>query len=88
MWWWHGDWSWGAWLVMTLAMVLFWGLVIWGIVTVARSAGPDRASLDEPERILAERFARGEIDADEYHRRVETLHSADGHSGARVGSRR
>jgi uncharacterized membrane protein len=27
---------------------------------------------------LAERFARGEIDEEEYHRRVQTLRSANG----------
>lgn len=88
MWWWHGDWSWGAWLVMTLAMALFWGLVIWGVVTVARSAGPDRQHTDEPERILAQRFARGEIDVDDYQQRLEAMRAGDGHRGASVGSRR
>jgi len=28
------------------------------------------------ERALAERFARGEIDEEEYHRRLETLRAA------------
>ena len=85
MWWWHGDWSWGAWVVMTLAMVLFWGLVFWSIVTVARTAGPERDLDDEPERILAERFARGEIDVDEYHQRVDALRADDSRRGTSVG---
>ena len=62
-------------------MVLFWGLVIAGIVVLVRyltgsrqDGGPDagggRSSADE---LLAERFARGEIDQDEYTRRRELL---------------
>lgn len=74
---WHDGWGdWWTWLVMSMSMVAIWGLVIWGVATVVRSASqssprPDRAS--DPERILAERFARGEIDADEYHRRMAIL---------------
>jgi putative membrane protein len=29
-----------------------------------------------PEQALADRFARGEIDADEYHQRLDTLRQA------------
>ncbi len=77
MWGWQG-WSWWGWLLMTLSMVAFWGLIIWGIVAIFRGSGgnwrrPDRP---DPEQILAERFAAGEIDEEEYHRRLETLRSA------------
>lgn len=75
MWWWHGGWGWGAWLAMSLAMVVFWGLLLWGIITIARSASGDPPPGGDPERILAERFARGEIDEDEYRRRLDTLRS-------------
>ncbi|MEV7186048.1 SHOCT domain-containing protein [Kitasatospora sp. NPDC093102] len=34
-----------------------------------------------PEQLLAERFARGEIDAEEYRHRLETLRSANGPGG-------
>ncbi|MFF0411220.1 SHOCT domain-containing protein [Kitasatospora sp. NPDC004745] len=34
-----------------------------------------------PEQVLAERFARGEIDAEEYRHRLDTLRSADGPGG-------
>ncbi len=37
--------------------------------------GPDPRRDDDPERTLARRFAAGEIDEDEYHRRLEALHS-------------
>lgn len=85
MWWYHGNWGWGAWLLMTAGMVAFWGLVIWAVVTLTRNAGtpasPDRAR--SPEEILAERLATGEIDEDEYRRRLEVLQSSDVTPGRR-----
>jgi len=33
---WGYDWGWGAWLVMSVMMVVFWGLVIAGIVVLVR----------------------------------------------------
>lgn len=50
---------------MTLSMLAFWGPVAWVAVTVVRSAkrGHTTAlSPSPPEDVLAERFARGEID--------------------------
>jgi len=38
MWWWHGDWGWGAWLVMSLGMLAFWVLVIW--LPMSHDPGP------------------------------------------------
>jgi putative membrane protein len=70
MYWGNGDWNWAAWLVMTASMVLFWGLVAWVVVTVIRrpSDNPRR-----PEDVLADRYARGEIDDDEFGRRRDAL---------------
>jgi len=84
--WTHGDWGWGAWLTMTVLMVAFWGLVFWLITSVARD--PDRDRGTDPERVLAERFAAGEIDAEEYQQRLETLRRASSGGGARAGRRR
>jgi putative membrane protein len=39
-----------------------------------------RARPATPEEILGQRYARGEIDDDEYHRRLDTLR--DAHPGA------
>lgn len=72
MMWWHGSWSWGAWLAMTLTMLVFWGLVIWAVVAVGRGLAAGRSP--RAEEILAERFARGEIDEEEYQRRTHLLH--------------
>lgn len=74
---WHDGWGdWWMWPVMSVSMVAIWGLVIWGVATIVRSANqsrPPAGSASDPERILAERFARGEIDADEYHHRLTIL---------------
>jgi putative membrane protein len=74
MWGWNG-WSWWGWLLMTFTMLGFWGLVIWGIVALFRRSGDDRHHRSDPEQIVAERFAAGEIDEEEYQRRLDTLRS-------------
>jgi putative membrane protein len=68
----HMDgWGWGGWLAATVMMlILFGGLAAIVIAIVRRPAG---VSQETPERILSERFARGEIDEDEYQRRRRTL---------------
>lgn len=69
MMWWSGAWGWEAWLAMALMMAAFWGVLIWAALAVVRSSGRDR----DGASILAERFARGEIDDDEFRRRRELL---------------
>jgi len=59
-----------------VGMVLFWGVVIWAFVRIGESS---RTAYPTPERnaiqILEARFARGEIDADEFEtRRSELIH--------------
>ena len=77
MWGWNG-WSWWGWLAMSLSMVAFWGLIVWGIVAIVRGLGGTwrRPQGHDPEQILAERYATGEIDEEEYHRRRQVLRSA------------
>jgi len=78
---WGYDWGWGAWLLMSVMMVLFWGLVIAGIVVLVRYLTSSRqggtpasdSGRSSAEEILAERFARGEIDEGEYTRRRRLL---------------
>ncbi|MFD8706401.1 SHOCT domain-containing protein [Kitasatospora sp. NPDC059648] len=86
---WYGGWGWGwgGWLVMAVFMVLFWALVIAGIVALVHyltgarrgpQSGPPPSGEPGPgsrraEDLLAERFARGEIDEDEYRRRMAAL---------------
>jgi putative membrane protein len=64
---------------MSLGMIAFWALLVWAVIAIRR--GNSRHGVGESgetapagaERILAERFARGQIDADEYHRRLADL---------------
>ncbi|HLV57628.1 MAG TPA: SHOCT domain-containing protein [Natronosporangium sp.] len=77
MWWFHhGTGGWGF-LAMALLWIGFWALVVTAAVLVVRHlvrAGPDDRR-EGPERILAERYARGEIDDEEYRRRLDTIRS-------------
>lgn len=80
MMWWSDGIGWGGWILMTLAMVAFWALVIFGVVALFRSTSQRSSSpttRDEPsaDRILDECFARGEIDAEEYRARKAVLRS-------------
>jgi len=77
-----GGWGWGAWLFMAVMMVIFWGAVITGIVMAVRYYGRDRQNPPPPAaggdsdtamRVLDERFASGEIDAEEYTKRRDVL---------------
>ena len=77
---WHDGWGPGAWIAMAFVMLVFWTIVVAAIIALVRSnqaRGQDHivGRDDGPERILAERFARGEIDADEYKQRRDLLRS-------------
>jgi putative membrane protein len=73
MYWGNGDWNWAAWVAMTASMVLFWGLIAWAVVTLVRQP---RDVTRRPEEVLADRFARGEIDEEEFRRRRDALRSS------------
>lgn len=77
MWWMH-DWGagWWLWVLMPVSMLVFWGLVIWAVVALVRGSDQNAGSARTgtgPERVLGERYARGEIDQDEYEQRLATL---------------
>jgi putative membrane protein len=73
----YGGGSWVGWLVMGIMMLVFWGLVVAGVIFLVRylGHGRDQRGGGDALRILDERFARGEIDADEYSRRRQLLSS-------------
>jgi putative membrane protein len=83
---WHDGSGWAAWLAMGFMMVVFWGVVAAAVIFMLRSSGhrhdhdhPSSPPPTQPEagnealRILDQRFARGEIELDEYTRRREVL---------------
>jgi putative membrane protein len=67
----------GDWVVMVMMMILLWGLIVASVFWVVRSLGSDRTPAASPDELLARRFARGEIDADEFRRSRQLLHSGD-----------
>ena len=76
-----GNWGAGEWLAMASVMVIFWGLFIGAVVWAIRSHRGDQVngrSTADPESVLADRFARGEIEEDEFLRRHELLLAAVG----------
>jgi putative membrane protein len=72
----HGGWGWG-WFAMVVFMaaiaVAAVVAVVWMVRTSSAVAVASPPSADEAERILEARFARGEIDAEEFTTRRELL---------------
>jgi putative membrane protein len=76
-----GGWGWGAWFAMGFMMLVFWGAIVAIVIVAIRSWGhrpesPSAAgtgSEDDALRVLDTRFARGEIDAEEYTSRRDLL---------------
>jgi putative membrane protein len=70
-----GGWGWGMGFGGVF-MILFWGLIILGIVALGRwlssSIGSDDSS-KRPLAILQERYARGEITREQYERMRQDL---------------
>jgi putative membrane protein len=91
----HWDGRPGPWI---LFFPLIWAAVVLGVVTVLRrtvrrgSRGPWRAvadaapSGDSPIAMLGRRFASGEIDEDEYWRRLSVLDEQFGRTTGKGGA--
>ncbi len=86
MWYWGTGMHWWGWGLGAFTTLIFWGLIIWAIVALVRwtrgtGSGPWHDGThggtwrhdDDPEEILARRFAAGEIDADDYRERLNAL---------------
>ena len=69
--------SFGWWWFMPIFMIIFWGLVIWGIVALVRSLsgsrGSDSSKADSALDVLKKRYARGEIDKTEFEEKKKDL---------------
>jgi putative membrane protein len=67
--------GWGGWMMMgglhMIALLVFIGLLVWLVIRSSRGdyAGGRRTALE----LLDERYARGEIDRDEYQQRRRDL---------------
>jgi len=68
---WHDGHSSGWWLIFPIGFGLFWLLVIGGGFYLLRRRLPSRTG--GAEAVLAERYARGEIDEEEYRERLSAL---------------
>lgn len=84
----------GPWI---LFFPLIWAVVVIGVVTLLRrtvwrgrrgpwNAGPQRIEENSPIAVLGRRFAAGEIDEDEYWRRLSVLDAEFGRHGAKGGA--
>ncbi|KIC67969.1 SHOCT domain-containing protein [Pseudarthrobacter phenanthrenivorans] len=82
---WNDGMGWWGYVLMSISMVVVWGAIITGIVLLARFLRTPSPHATQPppsraaEEVLAERFARGEIDTAEYQNRLAVLR---GHPGA------
>ena len=71
-WGWHYGMMGGGWgmLFMIISMILFWGLIIGGIILLVRFIFPSSLSGGKPSQdaieILKERYARGEVGKEEF----------------------
>ncbi len=77
----NGGAHWGLWIVMIVALLVFFAIVAWEVMHLIRQrdaqavgdSPPPPILSSDPLRILDERLARGEIDVDEYARRRDIL---------------
>lgn len=67
---WDSGW---AWLWMATMMVASWGVVVFAAIAIVRRPGRSAAGLADARDILDTRFARGEIDGEEYKQRRRIL---------------
>jgi len=92
---WHMGTGWGWWMVFGwIWMVIFWGIIVWGVLALARGGfirRPGPPSHTEPRAldVLERRYASGELTDDEFERMRRVLLGApDTRSNPeRVGSR-
>ena len=73
MWGWDGG---GGWLMMGIGMLIWVAVIALIVWLVIRAVGqrPSGGAAESAEELLRRRFAAGEIDTEEYQRRLETLH--------------
>jgi putative membrane protein len=83
MWYGNGMGGWGY-ALMTVSSVLWWALIIAGVIALIRYIRRGRSPLAQradatsttPGQVLGQRFAAGEIDEQEYRQRLEVPRDA------------
>jgi putative membrane protein len=84
---WMHNAGWGWWVLMSVGMVAFWALVVYGIVWLARGT-PNRSPAEPPEppmTVLDRRLAAGELTVQEYEQRRDALLEDGDRPGATSG---
>ncbi|WP_405910440.1 MULTISPECIES: SHOCT domain-containing protein [unclassified Streptomyces] len=78
MYWNRHDMNGWDWFAMSISTALMWALLVTVAVLLFRTLNrspelPHTPTAASPEQLLADRFARGEIDEDEYRNRLAVL---------------
>ena len=76
-----GGWMWVFGVLTMVAVLVLIGLVVWAVIAVTNRQGPGAAEASPVEtggrtrtrQVLDERYARGEMDSEEYTERLHTL---------------
>ena len=66
----------GGWFMMPIMMLIFFGLLVFAVVLIARFLGFSTEGLsrsDNAKAILRERFAKGEIEREDFEARLKAL---------------
>jgi putative membrane protein len=87
MFWYGGHWMFWQSILGWAGMLVFWGLLIWGIYTLitrSRRADDRFRPGGDARQILDQRLARGEIDEAEYRRLRDLIESRDRQEQANV----
>ena len=71
--WMDSGWAWWWIVPMMVFMLVVVGVIVWALANATRPTAISQPPARSPEDILAERFARGEIDSSDYHERLAAL---------------
>lgn len=73
-----GDWMHGTGWWMALWVLVFWGglITVTVLLTRVHFSGREERGASRAEQLLAERYARGEIDTEEFQERTREIEAA------------
>ena len=64
----------GGWWFVPILVIIFLGLIIWAVVALIRGqSGSQNTGADSAPEILKRRYARGDIDKEEYEQKKKDL---------------